>query len=278
MSTNNNENFPRGKDIPSQSPIFWVNQKDRYLRQLLIRDIEEITQRSLIVYFTDCNTNAQIDNSDENYLTELLSSCNNNGIDLLLETNGGYTDATEKVVSILSNWAADLRVIVPSKAKSNGTTMALASDEIVMGANSELGPIDPNITLQPGQSVPANFIIKLSPVDPLIWQIADQGIKQTQKLAKTVLKRRMLKDKDEASIENIVSQISTRDVYYSHGSVIDYKEAQQLGLKVTYLESNNELWKKIWLLRCMYAYDCKLNNLSKVFEGSRISSSISIIQ
>jgi hypothetical protein len=276
MSTNNNEYFPRGKTIPSQSPMFWVNQKDRYLRQILIRDIEEITGRSLIVYFNDCTTNAQIDNSDENYLTELLGSCNNEGIDLLLETNGGYTDSTEKVVSILSNWAGNLRVIVPSKAKSNGTTIALASNEIVMGANSELGPIDPNISLQPGQFVPANFIIKLNPVDPLVWQVADQAIKQTQKLAKTVLKRRMLEDKDEEFIENIVNQISTRDVYYSHGSVIDYKEAQSLGLKVLYLEPSNELWQKIWLLRCIYDYDCKLNKLSKIFEGNKISSSISI--
>jgi hypothetical protein len=37
------EKFPRATELPTQSPLFWVEQKDRYLRQLLIRDIEELT-------------------------------------------------------------------------------------------------------------------------------------------------------------------------------------------------------------------------------------------
>jgi hypothetical protein len=45
------EKFPRGAELPSQSPLFWVEQKDRYLRQLLIRDIEELSGRRLVVYF-----------------------------------------------------------------------------------------------------------------------------------------------------------------------------------------------------------------------------------
>lgn len=278
MSTNSDEQFPRGRSLPKQSPLFWVDQKDRYLRQLLIRDIEEITSRSLIVYFTDCTTTAQVDYSDEKYLTELLYSCDKKEVDLLLETNGGYTDATEKVVSTLRNWVGDLRVIVPSKAKSNGTVIALTSNRIVMGANSELGPIDPNLNVQPGQSVPAHFIVSLPPggVDLILLQAAQQAIKQTQKLAKTVLQERMLRQEDEHKIDSIVNQISTRDFYYSHGSVIDHREAQAIGLQVTYLQPEDELWRKIWLLRCMYEHDCRKNNLSKVFESNKISSSIAL--
>jgi Serine dehydrogenase proteinase len=276
MSTSYEGLFPRGKALPSQSPLFWVSQKDRYLRQLLIRDIEETTSRCLLVYFTDCTSNAQIDTSDEKYLSELLGSSDKQEVDLLLETNGGYTDATEKVVSLLRHWVGDLRVIVPSRAKSNGTVIALASNSIVMGANSELGPIDPNIAIQPGQFVPAHFIVNLTPVDPLIYQIADQAIKQTQKLAKTVLKERMLSEADETVLESIVGQISTRNVYYSHGSVIDYREAISLGLKVSFLEPQNELWQRLWLLRSMYEYDCRQNQLSKIFESNRISSGIAL--
>jgi membrane-bound ClpP family serine protease len=234
MSTSYEGLFPRGKALPSQSPLFWVSQKDRYLRQLLIRDIEETTSRCLLVYFTDCTSNAQIDISDEKYLSELLGSSDKQEVDLLLETNGGYTDATEKVVSLLRHWVGDLRVIVPSRAKSNGTVIALASNSIVMGANSELGPIDPNIAVQPGQFVPAHFIVGLTPVDPLIYQIADQAIKQTQKLAKTVLKERMLSEAEETVLESIVGQISTRNVYYSHGSVIDYREAIAFSILMRY--------------------------------------------
>lgn len=277
MSINVEEQFPRGKSLPTQSPLFWVSQKDRYLRQLLIRDTEAITSRSLMVYFTDCNTNAQIDISDEKYLAELFGSSEKKEVDLLLETNGGYTDATEKVVSILRHWVGDLRVIVPSRAKSNGTVIALAANTIIMGANSELGPIDPNISIQAGQFVPAHFIVNLNPVDPLLMQVADQAIKQTQKLATTILKERMLHNVPDQTVEAIVNQISTRNVYYSHGSVIDYREAQNLGLKVLYLEPKDELWQRIWLLRCMYEYDCRQNNLEKIFESKKISSGIASV-
>ena len=43
-----------------------------------------------------------------------------------------------------------LRVIVPDYAKSAGTLIALGADRIVMGETSELGPIDPQITLSDG--------------------------------------------------------------------------------------------------------------------------------
>lgn len=135
--------FPRGKAPPDQSPRFWVHHKDRYLRQLLIRDIEEQTGRDFITYFTDCDTVAQIDHNDDSYLVELVGDRKRAAVDLLLETNGGLTDATEKVVSILRKLAPSYRVIVPCRAKSNGTVIALAGSTIVMGANSELGPIDP---------------------------------------------------------------------------------------------------------------------------------------
>ena len=57
--TRQTEKFPRSTDLPSQSPLFWVEQKDRYLRQLLIRDIEDLTKRRLIVYFANRFENAQ---------------------------------------------------------------------------------------------------------------------------------------------------------------------------------------------------------------------------
>ena len=59
------ECFPRGLALPVQTPLFWVTHKDRYLRQLLIRDIESATKRDLLVYFTDVdNSSAQIDVGD----------------------------------------------------------------------------------------------------------------------------------------------------------------------------------------------------------------------
>lgn len=184
--------FPRTTDLPQQSPLFWVENKDRYLRQLLIADIESLTGRNLLVYFSDCDrTQAQIDLTDDIYLSELLGNRTSNELDLLIETNGGMTDATEKVCAVLKNAAVDLRVIVPRRAKSNGTVIAFTGKSIVMGNDSELGPIDPLLFLN-GAPIPCDFIVKGNINDPLLTQFAKSSIKQTRKLAKDLLLKGML--------------------------------------------------------------------------------------
>ena len=170
------EYFPRTKGLPNQSPLFWVTHKDRYLRQLLISDIESDTNRSLIVYFSDCDRSlAQIDTSDDVYFAELLQQCIGKPVDLLIETNGGMTDATEKICALLRQSAPDLRVIVPRRAKSNGTVIALCGSSILMGIESELGPIDPSIN-----NIPVEFVLNApaGSFNPIETQLAkQQGIK-----------------------------------------------------------------------------------------------------
>jgi ClpP class serine protease len=129
--------------------MYWVEQKDRYLRQLLIRDIEAVTKRRLVVYFGNRLENAIIDGRDATFLAEIWQDIGKEPTDLLLETSGGVTDATEALVSLVRSVCSDFRVIVPKAAKSNGTLLALASRSIVLGAPSELGPIDPSIGTVP---------------------------------------------------------------------------------------------------------------------------------
>jgi hypothetical protein len=84
----------------------------------------------------------------------------------------------------------------------------------------------------------------------------------------------MLKGKEEGDVKRVVDELSTRDVYHSHGSVIDHREAARLGLNVTYLGADDPLWKWIWLLRCIYEHDARRRGVIKVFEGRRVSNSI----
>ncbi len=270
------EKFPRGSDLPKQSPLFWVAEKDRYLRQLLIRDIEEITGRRLLVYFADCDrpdTAAQIHPSDDPYLAELLKDTHGSPVDLLIETNGGYTDATEKIVSLLQQMAPDLRVVVPRRAKSNGTLLALAAKTVIMGPCSELGPIDPNLVLGPANQAPAQFIVNAPNVDPLIKAAATMAIAQTKKLATSLLESGMMSHRQANEVAETVEKLATRNHFHSHGSVIDAVEAKALGLSVDELVANDPLWERFWLLRCMYAHDLKQGRLVKIFEGRFISNS-----
>jgi membrane-bound ClpP family serine protease len=85
---------------------------------------------------------AQIMQGDDVYFTEMLRDVKEGVADLMIETAGGFTDPTEKIASILRDATKNLRVIVPCRAKSNGTMLALVGSQILMGTCSELGPAE----------------------------------------------------------------------------------------------------------------------------------------
>ncbi|MCK5644433.1 MAG: hypothetical protein KAJ19_26775 [Gammaproteobacteria bacterium] len=258
--------FPRTNKLPSQSPLFWVQQKDRYLRQLLIEDIEKITGRRLIVYFANRYVDsADINMGDVSHFQELLGDINSNEpTDILLNTGGGQTDATEAIVSLLQSSLSDFRVVVPHSAKSNGTMICLASSEIVMGPASELGPIDPALGGTP-TSILAEPTVALTNFP--LHKLALYAIDQTKKLATNLLTSGMMKEQTPEEIADTVQKLSSREEFFSHGSVIDHIEADKLGLNVKYCDASDEFWQSIWLLYCIYAHDAEQSGMVKYFEG-----------
>jgi hypothetical protein len=265
------DQFPRGLALPKQSPLFWVSQKDRYLRQLLIRDIQELTKRRLLVYFANRFENAQIDQRDTALMAELCKDIAGQPVDLMIESTGGFTDAAEALISLIQTTMPDLRVIVVNAAKSNGTLIGLAAKAIVMGATSELGPIEPAVggipctVLDSPEIAAQNFPLHKAGVFAL---------QQTKALALRLLTTGMMKGKPDADIADTIKKLSGRDHFFSHGSVINHTEASQLGLSVEYLPPDNEIWQKLWLLYCMYDHDSRRERHSKIFEGPSISTSI----
>ncbi|MBW8809350.1 MAG: hypothetical protein JF591_11070 [Lysobacter sp.] len=201
---------------------------------------------------------------------ELLKGKKYEGIDLLLETAGGVTDATEKICSLLRQMAPDLRVIVPRKAKSNGTVIALTGKSVLMAPSSELGPIDPSVF-----GVPAEYIMKdPQAYTPSVFRVAESASQQTKKLAKYLLSTGMLEGKTPQELEAVVQKLASRDCYASHGSVIDIREATELGLTVEAFAPDDELWGQLWLLRTMCAYDCPRSGYAKLFESATISTAV----
>lgn len=240
----------------------------------MIRDIEALTGRRLVVYFANrFRDDAGIDDADPAYIVELLGDVGQDDpVDLLIETNGGKTDSTEALVAIIQNQLSDLRVIIANAAKSNGTLICLASSTIVMGSASELGPIDPHLN-----GVPCTVLS-----DPIVaqsnfplHQLAVLGLKQTRKLAERLLRDGMMKGAPTGDVEKVVNSLATRDTYFSHGSAIDYREAQALGLNILYLPNGDPLWERIWLLYCMYDFDSRRDGYLKVFEGRARSVAVS---
>jgi hypothetical protein len=265
------EKFPRTAELPTQSPLFWVEQKDRYLRQLLIRDIEDLTKRRLVAYFANRFEGAQIDQRDCSFLAELLGDVGSDPVDLLLETTGGMTDATESLISLMRNLKLDFRVIVANSAKSNGTLLCFAAKSIVMGASSELGPIEPLVN-----NIPCSILVQkeIAAQNFSLHKFEEYALNQSKKLAKLLLSEGMMKGKPSNEIDNVVQKLSSRDVYFSHGSAIDHGEASSLGLSVEYLNPGDPVWERVWLLHCMYEHDCRKSRYIKIFEGRARSTAV----
>ena len=269
MEPESKNRFPRTNLHPTQSSKYWVKEKDRYLRQLLISDIEAETGRNLLVYFSMGDEITHLDAED---FYEVISGVNNkNEFDLMIQTPGGGVEAVEKYISVIKHYLGKYRAIVPNFAKSGGTTICLASNEILLGPNSELGPIDPQISIRGVGSVPCEFAAQDGTLLPSVRAVAFNAHEGAKKAAKRYLEEGMLKGKEEKVVENIVKKISSPTSWSSHGSVIDFSEAEHMGLTVKLLKSDDALWQKIWLLYCMYRFDMKAAGFVKIQEGSRYS-------
>jgi len=81
------------------------------------------------------------------------------GLTLILHTPGGATNATETIVAYLRSKFNDIEVVIPTYAMSAGTMISLASDRVIMGRQSQMGPIDPQMLIS-GRIVSATAIIE----------------------------------------------------------------------------------------------------------------------
>jgi len=287
-------------DLPRQTPLFHAVNRDRYERQGLIKGIEEVTGRRLIIYIANLShQQSAITNEDIAPFYELVTTLEKDcDVDFMLQSPGGDPNAAEMLINALLSKARHIRMIIPQAAKSAATMISLAADEIVMSDTSELGPIDPQIpmltpfgivyrpafgflnTLEIIKNEHANgdplnsaYFPVLQGVDAALIDACHKAIKQSKDLAKKWLLRSQCADNPEAA-EYIAEQLTNVDKYPSHGQVINYAEAITLGLKVTYLGDSDDIWRAMWRLYVRYITKMREAGLVKMFENNLASVSM----
>lgn len=186
-------------------------------------------------------------------------------LDLFLYSTGGDTMVPWRLVSMIREYCDKFSVIIPYKAHSAATMIALGADEIVMSDLSELSPIDPSTTNVFNPTDPQNpqgkiaisvedvmgymelvkkFGIKSSSeltavfnkfvdANPQIHPLALGNVNRTHNLIR-ILARRLLKGHkialNVAEIDKIVDYFTEK--LYSHQYFIGRREAKEdLGLK-----------------------------------------------
>lgn len=267
---------------------------ERYQRQALIKEIQKKFARRIICYVSDIAV--PIHREDTIGFAELLFNVPaNTSLDLLLHTPGGDVDAAEKLISMVRTTVGTgrLRVIVPDFAKSAGTLMTLAADRIVMSDSSELGPIDPQISLNDGNGnrlphsvlsyldaynthtdtlrrnpndVPAQ--IMLSKLDPTTVKLFEAARQRAQSQAEELLHRWMFQT-EKGNFTKIAADLMDPKRWLSHGQMIGWQDAQDLGLLVDYLPPEHEEWRQYWLLYCLQRL--AVRDRQKLFESDYAS-------
>jgi hypothetical protein len=81
-------------------------------------------------------------------IQDQLANLSGDCLDFVIETPGGLGEVAEDIVHLIRGRYERVAVIVPGVAKSAGTIMTMAGDEILMEPASALGPIDAQLSWQ----------------------------------------------------------------------------------------------------------------------------------
>jgi len=192
------------------------------------------------------------------------------GLFLLLHTPGGQAEAAETIVDYLWSKFADIEVAIPTYAMSAGTMIALASNSIVMGRQSQLGPTDPQIIMGnrafSAHSIEQQFeeakneIAKnpatanawypvLQPFGPALLQEARKAMAYGNSLVEKWLAARMFAAKpDAANVAKSAAEFFGGKDHGSHGRRISRDEASAHGIVTKNLEDDQELQSAVLTL------------------------------
>lgn len=244
---------------------------EREARLNLIREIEAERNSRVLVYVTGdrqgLETKIGVDTFP--FIAEHLDKFKNpERIDLFLYSTGGITMAGYSLANLIRENTGNFGVLIPFKALSCATLVALGADQIIMGKTGQLSPIDPSIQHPLGPSVSAgpggarqilpisvedifNYLnlareeLGIKDVDslervlenlaqkvhPLVLGHGYKLREQSEFLARTLLSNHM---DDEKKISDIIDTLTR--ARYSHNYIFSRKEVKDT-LKLPVVES-----------------------------------------
>lgn len=183
---------------------------------------------------------------------------------LILHTPGGEIGAAQTIFEYLRSEFSSIHTAIPTYAMSAGTMIALGSNQIIMGKQSQMGPTDPYIPTKDGMVSAHSLLdqfeiikqeIEENPNQANLWatamhafgttllpklQDARKAIEHSEDLVGNWMRRYMLADSPAKKAKAIAAYFGSNQ-NKSHSRRIDRNEARDLGLKVVDLESDEHL-------------------------------------
>ena len=235
-----------------------------------IGKMEETTNRNVILYYSAwLNHNVsgtEINDIDKNAFMSVVHGLETDkGLDLFLHTPGGSVSATESIIDYLYEiFEGNIRAVIPQLAMSGGTMIACSCKEIIMGKQSSLGPIDPQIMGLPAQGIIGEFErakkeIDENPSNVAVWQpilakyhptlisSCDHAVQWSNEILVESLKRCMFENdpKADEKIGKIKDCLGSHKNTKAHDRHINHNKCEKIGLKIKMMEENDSLQDNI---------------------------------
>jgi len=143
-----------------QGPIFQRVLEEQFqghpTRKALYQQLEKLLGRTVVSFFTSFRYPVMIEDNDAAMLEGILQTCNlSKGLALVISSPGGIGLTAERIINVCRSYSGtgEYIAIVPAKAKSAATMICLGASKIIMGKTSELGTVDPQVTIKEDKEV-----------------------------------------------------------------------------------------------------------------------------
>lgn len=192
----------------------------------------------------------------------------NKGLSLIIHTPGGHMASTETMIDYLRSKFNDVEAIVPVYAMSGGTMMALNSNKIVLGRQSQLGPIDAQLPVLGGFVSAASILDQfntarreisenrdaavlwapiLQTMGPSLLSQAQNALELGQQIAEYGLANYMFAGRSDSSqqAEVVAEYFNSERIHLQHGRRIGLEECANKGLTVEALEDDQDFQDEV---------------------------------
>jgi len=269
----------------------------------LISDYNKLRQTFAVVFVAATGKpipDIPLSQDDYYLIHDLLREVDSPKVDIYLETPGGSAEAVEEIVKCLRSRFDQVSFVVSGEAKSAGTIMVLSADEILMTETGSLGPIDAQVKIgrsvvsaydykewTEGKREEAEKVGKLNPFDAtMVAQISPSelsGVYHALKYAEELVVDWLVKYKfrnwvvtetrkvpvtEEMKVkraEEIARELINHARWRSHGRSIKAEDLDEIGLKVTKVESDAKLSDIVYRIQTVCRLLFSSTNIYKIF-------------
>jgi len=259
----------------------WFNTR---LDDAISRVSQERDGRNILVYFSAFLQKGDVPPGHiimmpediNGFMSSFHGMDSSKGLTVVMHTPGGATMAVQSLVEYTRSKFSDVEVIVPAFAMSAGTMYALSSDRLVLGRQSQLGPIDPQLSIagrqhsarsiveqfdqarreivgDPDKEIPANpaaanlWAPVLGSFAPSLLQFANDQLDFSESMVAGWLARYMFAG-DTVKAGEVAHFFNDASHHKSHDKRIGIQEAREQSLIVEQLEDNQRLQEAVLTL------------------------------